>query len=165
LDVSLDDEGLACAAVTVLFRFPGNTAIEVTAASRCWGEFALSILDAFPCRPLRLTEGNSARGVECAPILIEVLSMGQSPAGEWLLGFHNQLAEKPDCFVFAAGVDPFLAAGTGERGTHCVYVAALLAEDGRLFAMDAALTYVDLSEDERHAVRAAAGFESGSGWR
>lgn len=94
----------------------------------------------------------------CQPIFIEVLSMGQSPAGECLLGFYNHASGKPDCFVFPAGTDPFLAGGTGESGTRATFVAALLAEDGRVFALDAALADVDLTDAERRAVRAAAGF-------
>ena len=117
----------------------------------------MSILEAFPDRSLHPTSVADVRG--CKPIFIEVLSMGHSAAGEWLLGFYNQLTEKLDCFVFAAGVDPFLAGGAGEQGTHSTFVAAMLAEDGRVFALDAALTYVALSDEERRAVRGAAGFE------
>ena len=119
----------------------------------------MSILEACPDRPLCLTGGASAVVHGCQPVFIEVLSMGKSDAGEWLLGFYNQLTEKPDYFVFAAGTDPFLAGGTGERGTCSTFVAALLSEDGRVFALDAALTYVDLSDEERRAIRAAAGFQ------
>jgi hypothetical protein len=123
------------------------------------GSADISVLGAFPDRPLRLTGGAGAGVRGCQPVFIEVLSMGQSAAGDWLLGFYNQLTEKPDCFVFTAGTDPFLAGGTGERGTRSTFVAALLSEDGRVFALDAALTYVDLSDEERRAVRAAAGFQ------
>lgn len=119
----------------------------------------MSILNAFPERPLRLTGGVGAGVSGCQPIFIQVLSMGQSPAGEWLLGFYNQVTEQPDCFVFAEGADPFLAGGTGEDGARSTFVPALLAEDGRVFALDAALTHVDLTDDERRAVRAAAGIQ------
>lgn len=124
-----------------------------------YGSANMSILEAFPDRPLRVIGGAGAGVDGCQPIFIEVLGMGRSDAGEWLLGFYNQLAEKPDCFVFAAGTDPFLVGGTGEQGTRSTFVAALLSEDGRVFALDAALTYVDLSDDERRGVRAAAGFQ------